>query len=338
MKIDLLCNDGSPIGVTMKSVTGEGGRIGVGGAELAMLTLCELLHNKGHQVTVYNGGDPAGSVFGHAPVDGFHPSHDRDILIVFRSPNDRVNKKTKGKKIWWSCDQYTVGDFAGFAQRVDEVVGISPFHADYFKNAYNITNMKVIDIPIRTWEYETRGKQLNSCIFTSVPDRGLLELVPIWDLITQKVPDASLTITSDWSLWTGADVSSYVQSYRLAWAGKKNVRYLSAVTRDRLIAEQSTAEFHLYPCVYDELFCISVAESQVAGAYPVTSEIGAVKTTNRFGTKIPGSPTSSQFVHDFAEKVIEMMQSDSRPNIEAEAKAEFDHNRVLEEWEKLFNG
>ena len=41
MKIDILANDGSPLGVTMNSVWGKDGRIGVGGSELAILTLCE---------------------------------------------------------------------------------------------------------------------------------------------------------------------------------------------------------------------------------------------------------------------------------------------------------
>jgi hypothetical protein len=40
------------------------------------------------------------------------------------------------------------------------------------------------------------------------------------------------------------------------------------------------AELHLYPCEYDELFCIAVAESQVAGAYTVTSNYGSLPTTN----------------------------------------------------------
>ena len=38
LKIDLLCNDGSPIGVTPLNIYGRG----VGGAELSMMTLMEI--------------------------------------------------------------------------------------------------------------------------------------------------------------------------------------------------------------------------------------------------------------------------------------------------------
>ena len=41
MKIEILCRDGSPLGVTEKSINGDDGRLGVGGAELALLTLCK---------------------------------------------------------------------------------------------------------------------------------------------------------------------------------------------------------------------------------------------------------------------------------------------------------
>ena len=39
-----------------------------------------------------------------------------------------------------------------------------------------------------------------------------------------------------------------------------------------------------------ELFCIAVAESQVAGAFPVTSDVGSLGTTN-MGRVIHGHPS-----------------------------------------------
>jgi iron complex transport system permease protein len=59
------------------------------------------------------------------------------------------------------------------------------------------------------------------------------------------------------------------------------VEFLGAVPRERLIQEQQKAQIHLYPfskATAEELFCIAVAESQVASTLPinaVTSLIGA---------------------------------------------------------------
>ena len=51
--IDLLCNDGSPLGVTMKTLYGDDPKqIGVGGAEAALLTMCEAWHDVGHYIII----------------------------------------------------------------------------------------------------------------------------------------------------------------------------------------------------------------------------------------------------------------------------------------------
>lgn len=335
--ISVICNDGSPLGVSEQSIEGIDGRSGVGGAELFLLTLCRGLHDRGHQVTLYN-DLVAGSVFAHAPLDAFRPKGERDYLIIFRSPNHRIsNPKTKGKKIWLSCDQYTVGDFGEFAEKVDQVVCISHNHANYFKNMYGIYDTTVIDIPIRTWEYEKAEKKKNSCIFTSVPDRGLLELRPIWDRIIEQVPDATLTITSDWSLWSGHDMSTITSPFRRAWAGAKNVNYVGAVKRSELVKIQSEAEFHLFPNKYDELFAIAVAESEVAGAIPITSTIGALPTTN-MAILIDGYPSNESFISKFVDTTVDLMKNPEkaqaiREEVQKKAIARFDLQKILDIWE-----
>lgn len=334
--IHILAVEGSPCGVTEQTIYGIDGRPGCGGAELGILTLCRLWHLAGHDVTFYNNPSGGGSEFKHAFVRDFHPHDDRDILIVFRSPTELV-RHAKGKIIFYSNDQFTTGDYASFARHASNIVVISEFHKEYFKSMYGIFNTTVIDIPIRVWEYpDNVEKKKNSCIFTSVPDRGLLALLPIWDKIVAKVPDASLTITSDWSLWNGRDFTEEVRPYRMRYAKKANIHYRSAISREELIKVQSEAQFHLYPGIYEELFCISVAESQVAGAIPITSRVGALETTNRFGYKINGVPTSQEFIDNFSDSVIALMSNGSLPDIKESARLEFSNEKVLAEWDKLF--
>lgn len=338
LKIDVVSLGGSPTNVTEQSIYGIDGRIGVGGAELGILTLCRMWHNAGHNVTFFNEGKEHGSEFHHDNLRNFDRHQQRDILIVFRSPlPPEMLRHAKGKKIWYSNDQFTSGDYGSFRRYVDDVVVISEFHKEYFKTMYGIFDAKVIDIPIRTWEYPETPKVKNSCIFTSVPDRGLLQLAPIWSRIVERVPDASLTITGDWSLWDGGDYSESIRQYRMAFAGKPNVTYRSAVKREELVKIQGTAEFHLYPGIYDELFCISVAESQVAGAIPITSTTGAINTTNRFGVKIGGIPRSAEFIDTFVDTVVGLMKQD-RPldDISSKAKEEFGSESILAKWDELF--
>ena len=92
LKIDILCNDGSPLGVTEKSIFGEDGRMGVGGAELALLTMCRAWQYYGNDVTLYNNpNNPLASTFKQRNISDFHAKDERDVLIIFRSPMNGQN-------------------------------------------------------------------------------------------------------------------------------------------------------------------------------------------------------------------------------------------------------
>ena len=152
--IHLLVNDGSPIGVTYKTLWGDNHRCGLGGAEYAMITMCEEWQKVGHEVTLYN--DPweeNASPFRQLPIGAFSPNESRDVLIIFRSPNVRSIPVNNCLKVWWSCDQQTVGNFKQFSETVNKIVCISPYHQKYFSDTYGITNTMYIDLPVRINDY-----------------------------------------------------------------------------------------------------------------------------------------------------------------------------------------
>jgi len=343
LKIHVIANDGSPLGVTERSIEGLDGRMGVGGAELAILTLCRAWQYYGNDVTFYNNpNDPLASSFKQKSLDDFNPNEDRDILIIFRSPNERT-LSAKGKKVWFSTDQQTVGDFRALASEVSKVVTISPRHDKFFKDMYGITNSISIDLPVRTWEYnEPTEKVSKRCIFTSMPDRGLMELHAAWPLILREVPEASLVITSDWRLWAEWQTEEAVRTYRLAWARHPNVEYRAAIKRSELVKVQMSADLHVYPCVYDELFCIAVAESQVAGAFPVSSDVGALATTN-MGRVLHGHPQDPAWVEIFVKNVVELLTdpklAQKQEWVREVAKKRFSVEKILTKWnDEVFYG
>ncbi len=340
MKIDILCNDGSPIGVILDDVYGKAGRIGVGGAELALLTMCEYWANIGHKVVLYN--NPRlikEQPFEQRHISSFNPKDNRDVLIVFRSPNP-LALIAKGKKVWWSCDQYTVGDFKAFSKQVDEIVVISPFHAQYFFDFYGIDNVHAIDLAVRQQDYTVSiEKNPMQCLFSSVPDRGLPQLAKAWGRVIEQVPNAELVITSGWSLWTGNNTDYLEQKYRLLFAGMPGVKYLSAIKREELVQEQLRSSLLTYPCVYNELFCISCAEAQVAGAWPITSKAGALFTTN-MGTMLGGSPMNEYWIEDFAKHIVDrlnnpLVYAGKVAALQKKAIERFSLERINSQWEKI---
>ena len=336
MKIDFLCFDGSPLGCSLKDLWGEGRRgIGTGGSEYLMLTLCEEWHKAHHEVVLYN--NPLmtdGSPFEQRSIGSFDPNADRDVLIVFRTPNP-YSLVAKGLKVWLSCDQATIGDFRSFAGTVHKIVCISPRHAEYFAQNYGITNTNVIDIPVRMHDFDTIGeadKVENRLIFTSVPARGLDELFKVYPIIQQAIPKVSLAITSDYRLW-GCGAGN--EMFRNRWAGTSNVQFFGALPREKYIIELLKADILLYPSVYDELFCVSVAESQYAGAYPITSSSGALPTTN-MGMVLAETPPH----RIYADRTIELLRNrDELKRLQDEVKQKalerFSPERILKQWDEL---
>jgi glycosyltransferase involved in cell wall biosynthesis len=174
-----------------------------------------------------------------------------------------------------------------------------------------------------------------------MPDRGVMELHACWPLILREVPDATLTITSDWRLWAEWQTEDAVRPYRLTWARQPNVTYRAAVKRPELVYIQQRADLHLYPCVYDELFCIAVAESQVAGAFPITSDRGSLSTTN-MGRVIHGNPQDPHWVEVFVKNTVELLTDPKLKQkqewVKEVARKRFSVEKILQQWETVFDG
>lgn len=343
MKIDVLCRDGSPLGVVEADVNGEiPGRIGLGGAELSLMTLCAAWKFNGHDVTLYNNPRVVGqSSFKQRHTAQFNPQEDRDVLIIFRSPNP-ASYGAKGLKVWFSCDQRTIDDYSHFATTVNKVVTISQYHSKFFSDVYNIQNAVAIDLPVRTWEYKTVvEKKPKQCMFTSIPDRGAKELSAVWGRIHAQVPDATLVLTSDWRLWAEWAGEDAVRPYKLSFARLPNVTYLGAIKRPELVKIQMESEILVYPCTYEEMFCIAVAEAQVAGALPITSEYGALTTTN-MGIALHGNPRDSDWQNRFVQIVVEQLNcpeklKEQQCRLREIAMKRFSLENILDKWYGVFN-
>ena len=343
MRIHLLCNLGSVMGVTPPDIYGKG----VGGAELALMTTMEALAARGHDITVYN--DPRDGERRHGgvafmKVGAFDPADPVDALIIFRTPNAVLPEKTAAKRlIWWSTDKdiMDVGT-RSLGVRADAVVCISPFHRSHMEGIAPWSKITVVDCGVRTQDYDEPVNRVpGRLIYCSVPDRGLVILHKAWPIIKAAVPHASLVITSDYRLWGLAAGNS---NHRLAWAGLPDVQFFGAVSRVHLCLLQMSAEIMAYTCMDEELFCIAVAECQVAGAVPVTPDIGALGTTNEFGILVQEPVNSGGFVAAYAERVIALLGpyrdylEKRRENMIRDARRRFNMETVADQWGSVLRG
>ena len=342
MIIHVLTNDGSPIGVSMRSLWGEDGTIGVGGSEIALLTMCEEWHKQGHQVVLFNNPrEQNASPFEQRTIASYDPHEKRDVLINFRSPNPKTVATSNCLKVWFTCDQMSVGDYAAFAPNVSRVVCISPRHKAFFEQTYGIHNATVVDLPVRVQDFDAVKveKVKNRIIFNSVPARGLDNLWRTYPIIQREIPDVSLVITSDYRLW-GVGASN--EHFRVKWLTRTNVEFYGALKRTQYIQEMLKAQILLYQSSYDELFCVACGEAQYAGAYPITSNSGALPTTN-MGTVLQLDANDPRNDKAFADATIKLLQdpfelSLKQDEVHEKAKDRFSPDVILKQWEdRVFN-
>lgn len=328
--------DGSPIGITPADVTTRG----VGGAELSLIDLTRALAKRGHKVRVFNNPKPPGVYEGVEFLPHTAWAGGEDVFVLFRSPNVRLYE-AKGTRIFWSMDQYTIGDYTkDVFPFVDRVVCISPHHMDYHAKTYPFPDQQLgyFDLGVRVGDYAAPPEKVRCrLIYCSVPHRGLIHLRAMWPAILEAVPDATLTITADYRLWgfhaNDADA-------RLWWAMQPGVRYAGRLPRADLVREQMMADVQAFPCLYDELFCIASAECQAAGALPLTSDAGSLPTTNQWGVILPGNPTRLPWQTEYVERLAallnapeELAQMQARARVGARLR--FDWDRIAAQWVRL---
>lgn len=337
MRIDFFCNDGSPIGVIPEDIHGKG----VGGAEIALLTLTKELGKRGHEVWIYN--NPRKPVEGQvkfAHQRDFYDGHPSDVFVLFRSPNAALHHANTDHLVFWSCDQQTRGNYTTeIFPHVDLVLTLSEYHRRFHIEHWRADPKRTVhcDLGIRIDEYDQEVERVpGRLIFCSVPDRGLAQLYQAWRLISKAVPEASLVITGDYTLWGAPNPLSH--RHRMMFAREPNVEYLGAIPRADLVKHQLRAQVLAYPCIFSELFCLSAAECQVAGAFPITSTRGALKTTNQWGTQIEGDPTTQPWIEGFVEEVVRSLKGeleDQRRQMMREARQRFSIETVVDNWERL---
>jgi GT2 family glycosyltransferase/glycosyltransferase involved in cell wall biosynthesis len=317
---------------------------GVGGAESALILLARQFAQNGWQTEIYNTTQVTGTFNGveYHNVKEFNPTDFMDVFVLFREPYINLPHVNAITKIFWSCDQYTIGDWKTVIfPYVDKIIAISPYHAKYLDFRYGPLGdkLKVIELGVNYEDYKTPiEKKPGKVIFCSVPHRGLDHLARLWPTIKQRVPGAQLFVTSDYRLW-GLDTPSNAEFVQ-ALQNIPDVFFLGKVSRAELIEHQKTAEVMAYPCTYEECFCISAMECIAAGAIPVTTPIGALRTTvAESGILIDGLPGQAPYDAEFIENVCELLTNKSKAKELRDAaakrvKEKYTYEEIYKEWQR----
>lgn len=251
---------------------------------------------------------------------------------VRRTTHEIIQSDKQYKVIWAhdNCDQAGHRDLPQHIDKIDKIVCVSHWEREQYIKYNRAPAEKLTVIPNGVDDmFRPSGKpKLKTCIFFSAPHKGITPLVPIWKEVIKHHPDAKLKVFSSMSLYgaiqpgegenetittdKGLEPSPFIPIYKELQA-LPGVEYSPCIDREDLLPHIQDAAFYIHPNVWEETFCVSLAEAMSCGCFPITTDMGALpETSNGMGKYIPmsgqntprGWITDDTFHKNFAEEII----------------------------------
>ena len=316
---------------------------GFGGSEISAAWLLKELSRRGNRTVLYalaNG--MYDSVLYRTQFNPQHPPCDLFISSRVPQVLDAPIPAAV-KLLWVHDVHCGAGLTPQIADKIDGIVVLSKWHLRFMKNIYpwlkdcEVVDMRgdpemyVDDIPIQQgyyadqklnspprifiicdaiesqkWEYIDVNKPKefpNRFVWMSAPDRGLEQILDMWEKIKSALPGAELKIFYGWQFF---DKTLHVPEQKalkerlLEKVKQPGVEWVGRVNPERLNTELYKAGLWLYPPPHDfrETCCISAIECQAAGVlcfYRMNGALGEVLGDR--GVPLPLTSTQDEIVN-----------------------------------------
>jgi FkbM family methyltransferase len=168
---------------------------------------------------------------------------------------------------------------------------------------HKIPENKLAVIPTGVSKKFTYSNQKSKTfIYTSIPYKGLEVLAKI----IPHIPEATFKIFSAMNLYDIQE-DPYTELYEHL-KSFPNVIYSPAVDQEELIEHLQDAAFFIHPNIWEETFCVSLAEAMSCGCYPIITDIGALpEVSNGIANIVPmegertsiGYEVTDNFINNF---------------------------------------
>ena len=272
-----------------------------------------------------------------------------------------LSQSNKQYKILWAhdnCDQPQLAKLPELISQIDLIVCVSNWEKEQYIKYNRAPEEKIVVIPNGVADiFNLKTPKSKTAIYFSGPHKGIAPLPKIWKQVIKNHPDAKLKVFSSHDLYG----EQYEQHFKIPehleaieeLKSLRGVEYSPCVDREELLPHIQDAAFFVHPNVWEETFCVSMAEAMVCGCYPITSDIGALgEVSFNRGKYIPmlgtntsvGWDPSPKFINEFAQEISRCFEFfDNQPEtfytatkeLSQIAKETYDWKKIATHWEQL---
>jgi hypothetical protein len=191
--------------------------------------------------------------------------------------------------------------------KLKNIFCLTEWHVEYFIKIFphfkNITKPFYYGIDDKFKMFKPIKKIKNKFIYSSFPNRGLLQLLQLWPIIYNKFPTSTLHIYSDinntWSNKIEPEKMLLIKNLLNDYYNKDNrlgIYYHGWVSKKELADAWITSDIWFYPCTFMETFCLTALEAASSRTLCITNDLAALQNTvgNR-GIIIKGNVESKEW-------------------------------------------
>lgn len=328
-----------------------------GGVETAVIHLARELHGLGHDVTVLTDlQNPPKTQPPYLHVSKAGSLQNIDALVYVRGWKGVFFPIPAKKRFVWTGDSYTHSHTFGmgdkrFSNYVDAVIFVSNWQRDIICETSGFPKEKGVVLRNGVHLADFKGSEIRHrkrLVYSSNPQRGLIQLPFIFLRLKRKHPELELHIFSNSALY---DLQwPPVVSQDLPHEAILNLFkpipgcfLRGTVLQKELAREYMKSTLLAYPCKVEETSCITAMEAEAGGCPPVTSGMGALpETVGNGGLVIHEDPASEIFIERYVQAVDRLLSDDVYYNDLSQKAIENSKscgwkNRA-EEWVKYLQG
>jgi len=197
------------------------------------------------------------------------------------------------------------------------LLGLSKWHAENIKNVFPQFDVKFSYYGIDNSPLKTQAlKVKNSFIYSSFPNRGLVILLRMWPEIVGLFPDSTLNIycnlEQDWVNQVAPEQMKEIKET----IKYKGIKVHGWVSKSVLAEAQSKSHYWLYPCIFEETFCLTAMEAAISKTIVLTNGLAALSETARHGITIPGNPWSTEWQQRCLNLLFKIMETGEHRSVE----------------------